>query len=105
MKVKVITLTDPTTRSPLQDFNHVTRPRDRNHGDPAPQITRLAGILSRFFDKLEDGGLPRPFGVFYQEDRFRYEEALQLQIDEAMASKGEGDLDALLAGNNNWVIQ
>lgn len=70
-----------------------------------PTDRTLAGILSRFFDKLEDGGLPRPFGVFYKEDRFRYEEALEHQINEAKMTKGEGDLDALLAGNNNWVIQ
>ncbi len=64
-----------------------------------------ASILVRFFDaSAEDGALPRPFGVFYQEDRFCYEEAMNVQIEEAISSKGKGDLDALIRGKNTWTI-
>lgn len=63
-----------------------------------------ANLLVRFFDDPKNNGLlPRPFGVFYSEDRFCYEEALKAQIDEAM--KKPADLDALLRGRSTWTIQ
>lgn len=65
-----------------------------------------AGILARFFNSPSDADfLPRPFGVFYQEDRPCYEEELLQQVNDAIAKKGAGDLDKLLAGNDNWVIR
>ena len=64
-----------------------------------------ATILSRMFDNNAlEGGLPRPFGVFYQEDRFRYEESMQEQLDKAVSLKGEGDLDALIQGTHTWEV-
>jgi 2-oxoglutarate ferredoxin oxidoreductase subunit beta len=65
-----------------------------------------ANILVRFFDNpaMVEQTLPRPFGVFYQEDRFCYEDALNAQINDAIASKGKGDLDELIRGNNTWTI-
>ncbi len=64
-----------------------------------------AGMLVRFFDKPSSAHyLPRPFGVFYTEDRFCYEDAMVAQLEEAISKKGKGDLDALLKGNNNWTI-
>ena len=59
-----------------------------------------AGLLTRFFD----ADFPRPFGVFYSEDRSTYEDALIQQIDEAMEQKGQGNLDHLLKGSNTWTI-
>src|SRR5688572_29641753 len=65
-----------------------------------------AGILSRFFDNPRKGEhFPRPFGVFYTEQRDCYEDGLNLQITEAMNQKGEGDLDKLLRGRETWEIQ
>ncbi len=65
-----------------------------------------AGILSRFFDnpKKQEHHFPRPFGVFYTEERHCYEESLQAQMDEAMSKKGAGDLDKLLMGRETWEI-
>ena len=64
-----------------------------------------AGMLVRFFDKpSSEHYLPRPFGVFYTEDRFCYEDAMVAQLEEAISKKGKGDLDALLKGNNTWTI-
>ncbi|REJ85003.1 MAG: 2-oxoacid:ferredoxin oxidoreductase subunit beta [Bacteroidetes bacterium] len=64
-----------------------------------------AGILSRFFDNpSKPDHLPRPFGVFYVEDRFCYEDKMQVQIDEMKAKRGEGDLDALLRGKETWTV-
>ena len=59
-----------------------------------------AGLLTRFFD----ADFPRPFGVFYYEDRPTYEDALVQQIDNAMQQKGQGNLDDLLKGSNTWTI-
>jgi 2-oxoglutarate ferredoxin oxidoreductase subunit beta len=65
-----------------------------------------AGILSRFFDNPRKGGdhFPRPFGVFYTEARASYEDGMNLQITDAIAQKGEGDLDKLLRGKDTWEI-
>ena len=59
-----------------------------------------AGLLTRFFDV----DFPRPFGVFYSEDRPTYEDALVQQIDNAIEHKGQGNLDELLKGSNIWTI-
>ena len=65
-----------------------------------------AGILSRFFDRHEAGveHFPRPFGVFYTEDRKCYEDGLNEQVMEAISKKGPGDLDKLLQGREIWEI-
>lgn len=63
-------------------------------------------ILSRFFDEVSNQPhFPRPFGVFYQEDRFCYEDAFNAQIEESIRLKGEGNLDKLLSGNNTWTVE
>ncbi len=65
-----------------------------------------ASILTRFFDDpRKEGALPRPFGIFYQEDRHVYENGVQLQIDRHIDAKGSPDLDVLLQGPNTWSIQ
>lgn len=65
-----------------------------------------ASILTRFFDDpREEGALPRPFGIFYQEDRPVYEEGVQGQVDRHVEAKGEPNLDALLEGPNTWTIK
>jgi 2-oxoglutarate/2-oxoacid ferredoxin oxidoreductase subunit beta len=64
-----------------------------------------AQILVRMFDNPQtEGHLPRPFGVFYESDRACYEDMMEMQIEEVIAKKGKGDLDKLLSGGENWVI-
>lgn len=65
-----------------------------------------AGMLARFFDRPVPGThhMPRPFGVFYSEDRTRYEDALNAQVLEAISKKGAGKLDDLLRGKEVWQI-
>jgi len=64
-----------------------------------------AQILVRMFDDPTlEHHLPRPFGVFYQNDRPTYEEMLNMQVEEVIATKGKGDLDKLLRGNETWTI-
>jgi 2-oxoglutarate ferredoxin oxidoreductase subunit beta len=64
-----------------------------------------AGILTRFFDEPgKADSFPRPFGVFYVEEREAYEDLLNRQLDEAITQKGAGNLDALLRGNSTWEV-
>jgi 2-oxoglutarate ferredoxin oxidoreductase subunit beta len=64
-----------------------------------------AQILVRMFDDPTMAGhLPRPFGVFYETERACYEDVMALQIEDAIAKKGKGDLDKLLRGSETWVI-
>lgn len=63
-------------------------------------------MLVRFFDDpREEKHLPRPFGVFYATDRPTYEDEMALQLEEAQAVKGFGNLDKLLEGKETWVIE
>jgi len=64
-----------------------------------------AQLLTTFFDNPSiEGHLPRPFGIFYSEDRYRYEDAMSEQLDYAREQKGEGDLDKILRGSNVWKV-
>ena len=64
-----------------------------------------AQTLTRMFDNPRlDGHLPRPFGVFYETDRPCYEDVMAMQIEEVQATKGKGNLDKLLRGNETWTI-
>lgn len=70
--------------------------------DPTDRIK--ATILTQFFNYHEGAGdWPRPFGLFYQEDRYSYEDHMQNQLDEA-AKSGDDDLDLLLSGTNPWKV-
>lgn len=66
-----------------------------------PTDATKAYILSRMFDDES----PRPFGVFYREERFTYETAMQNQLEKALEAKGPGDLDALIRGKNTWTVE
>jgi len=64
-----------------------------------------AQLLIRMFDDPHlEGHFPRPFGVFYETDRPCYEDIMSEQIENTIASKGAGDLDKLLRGNEVWEI-
>ena len=64
-----------------------------------------AQILVRMFDNPAlEGHMPRPFGVFYQNEKACYEDMMAMQIEEAIAAKGEGDIDALIRGREVWEI-
>ncbi|WP_143308137.1 2-oxoacid:ferredoxin oxidoreductase subunit beta [Chitinophaga vietnamensis] len=65
-----------------------------------------AQLLTRMFDDARiEGHLPRPFGVFYQVNRATYEDIMATQLSDAIAKRGPGDLDKLLAGNETWTIK
>jgi 2-oxoglutarate/2-oxoacid ferredoxin oxidoreductase subunit beta len=62
--------------------------------------------LVRLFDQPNGSGehFPRPFGVFYGTERPCYDAMMALQIDDAVAKKGPGNLDKLLRGTEVWQI-
>lgn len=67
---------------------------------------KKASILTQIFDDPRiPYGLPRPMGILYQEDRFRYEDLFHYQIKESIEQKGEGNLDNILKGNSTWKIK
>ncbi|MBS1730542.1 MAG: 2-oxoacid:ferredoxin oxidoreductase subunit beta [Bacteroidetes bacterium] len=64
-----------------------------------------AQVLTRMFDSPHiEGHFPRPFGVFYETQRPCYEDIMLMQIEEAIAKKGKGNLDQLLRGKDIWEI-
>ncbi len=65
-----------------------------------------AQTLVRMFDDPTKSGthFPRPFGVFFETDRPCYEDVMAMQLEEAIATKGKGDLDKLLRGKEVWEI-
>jgi 2-oxoglutarate ferredoxin oxidoreductase subunit beta len=65
-----------------------------------------AQLLIRMFDDpAVVGHFPRPFGVFFQTERACYEDVMAMQIEEALTTKGPGDLDKLLRGKEVWTIE
>jgi 2-oxoglutarate ferredoxin oxidoreductase subunit beta len=62
----------------------------------------LAFALSRLSDAttLEHA----PIGVFRDVQRPTYDAQMRIQIEDAVAAQGAGDLAALMAGNDTWVI-
>ena len=62
----------------------------------------LANILGRMFWQDD---LPRPFGIFFREERATYEELMRTQIEGITQKYGEGDLAALLNAGDTWTIE
>lgn len=62
----------------------------------------LAFILANM---IHDSGMPRAMGVFLSTERPTYEKGVHDQIAKAKARRGEGNLQALLDGDETWVIQ
>ena len=62
----------------------------------------LAFILANM---IHNPALPRAMGVFLAVDRPAYERDVEDQIAKAKAKRGKADLQALLDGEETWVIQ
>ncbi|MEM1270558.1 MAG: 2-oxoacid:ferredoxin oxidoreductase subunit beta, partial [Bacteroidota bacterium] len=61
----------------------------------------MAYVASQLFWQAD---MPRPFGVFYREERPTYEQQLQEQLDAVREKRGAGDLANLLQGPETWVV-
>jgi 2-oxoglutarate ferredoxin oxidoreductase subunit beta len=62
----------------------------------------LAGIIGRIFWQE---GMPRPFGVFYREERPTYDGLLHSQVAAVIEKRGKGDMQALLSAGDTWVVE
>lgn len=72
------------------------------------QDSTKAHLLSKFFEHPANGEgvqFPRPFGVLFAVDRPRYDEGVVAQVQHAKDTQGEADLDALIQGNETWVVK
>lgn len=64
-----------------------------------------ANILARMFDNhISKFEFPRPFGIFYVEDRLVYEESMQQQIESIRGKNGKLPLNKILSGNKTWDV-
>ncbi len=64
-----------------------------------------ANLLARCFSNPKElGHLPRPFGVFYTEDRISIDAQIQKQVEDVTSKKGATSLDKILSGDKTWVI-
>ena len=62
----------------------------------------LANLIS---EMTYDEKLPVPFGVFYKEDKTTYEDMMVQQINDAIKSKGKGDIQSLINGIETWEVK
>jgi 2-oxoglutarate ferredoxin oxidoreductase subunit beta len=70
------------------------------HDERADEPT-LAYLLSR----MRHPEFPVPIGVLRSVDKPIFEERLHAQIDDAIAKRGEGDLDKLFRSGETWVVE
>ena len=64
-----------------------------------------AFILAQFADfNTADNHFPRPFGVFYREDRACIDEQIADQISAVKAKKAKMPLNKILSGDKTWTI-
>lgn len=63
-----------------------------------------ASILAQFANYTGDDHKPRPFGVFYKEERSCIEDDMTAQIDAATVKKGRVPLNKILSGDKTWTI-
>jgi 2-oxoglutarate ferredoxin oxidoreductase subunit beta len=63
-----------------------------------------ASILAQFANYTGAEHKPRPFGVFYKEERPCIEEDMAVQIEAAFLKKGKVPLNNILSGTKTWTI-
>ena len=61
----------------------------------------LADLVGRVFWQRD---LPRPFGVFYREERPTYDAQLHAQLSHVTTQRGKGQLETLLHSGDTWEI-
>src|SRR5688572_13905077 len=70
------------------------------HDEKAPDPA-AAFLLAR----MRHPDYPEPLGVFRAVDRPIYDQAVNAQIDAAVAKQGEGDLDTLFNSGDTWTVE
>jgi 2-oxoglutarate ferredoxin oxidoreductase subunit beta len=74
------------------------------HDERADEPT-LAYLLSRMVHTGESDSFPEPVGVFRAVSRPTYTDLVAGQVEEVVRARGKGDLQALLTGDETWVVE
>lgn len=69
--------------------------------DEKAEEPSLAYTLSR----MRQPDFPEPIGVFRAVDRPKYDEELNKQLEQAVAKKGQGDLNKLFNSGDTWTVE
>jgi len=74
--------------------------------NPAISVHRAAGTLgyAQLLASLSAAEFPVPVGVLYKREKPAYEAMANAQVAEAIAAKGRGSLEALLAEGMTWQV-
>jgi 2-oxoglutarate ferredoxin oxidoreductase subunit beta len=67
-------------------------------------LYKAQSLIRLFDDPSLEAHFPRPFGVFYENQRACYEDMLNAQVREVVKTKGKGNLNKLLSGRETWTI-
>ena len=60
--------------------------------------------LAFFLSRMRQPAFPEPIGVFRDVQKIPYEEGVLSQIDQAVATRGKGDLRKLLLASDTWEV-
>jgi 2-oxoglutarate ferredoxin oxidoreductase subunit beta len=66
------------------------------------ETNKIQGLLLSELTHKE--GFPTPIGVIYSESKPSYETLLKNQLDKAIKSQGQGDLDTLFRNAHTWKV-
>lgn len=91
----------PSQGSGLSTQHSLVSPDDLLIHDEKASEPSLAFLLSR----MRYPEFPEPLGVFRAVDRDRYVEMVHKQINDAVARRGEGDLQKLVTGTETWTVE
>ena len=67
------------------------------------ESNKIQGLL--LSELTHKDGFPTPIGIIYRENKPTYEDLRYDQMDKAVNSQGEGDLDTLFRNGHTWKVQ
>lgn len=77
--------------------------------DEAELVVHHEGIdnpsYAYMLSRMENPSMPLPFGVLRAIDRPAYTDMLENQVQQSIADKGEGDLQALFSAGDTWTVE
>ena len=109
----------------LEDGQPLIFGKDRDKGirmnGTAPEVVRLADVdeadlvvhhenidnpsYAYMLSRMENPSMPLPFGILRSVDRPAYTDMLDHQVNQSIADKGEGDLQALFSAGDTWTVE
>ena len=66
------------------------------------ETNKIQGLL--LSELTHKDGFPTPIGIIYREEKPTYENLMYDQMDKAVNSQGEGDLDTLFRNSHTWKV-